>query len=256
MNEATPYQFALDGRNALITGARGGLGRTLVSSFLKAGANVAMHNGRTPATQYDLDILAVPGRKLEAFHGDLTHSGACSELLNELQEVMQSPDILINCAADQSSGMLAEQEQRDWNRISQANVTAVFALSRCVIDRQKNGGAIVNVSSIEALRPNQNHAAYAASKAALVSLTKSLALEFGTAGWRTNAVAPGLIHRDGIEHQWPEGVARWCNATPMKRLVDPAEVAAACIFLTSSAASGISGSLLPVDCGFLSAPGW
>ena len=87
-------------------------------------------------------------------------------------------------------------------------------------------------------------------------LTKASALEFGTRGIRVNAIAPGLINREGIEEGWPEGVAAWKAAAPLGRLVDPNDIANTCVFLASPMSSSISGTVLTIDCGLSIKPGW
>ena len=87
-------------------------------------------------------------------------------------------------------------------------------------------------------------------------LTKAAALEYGPKGIRVNAIAPGLIHRDGIEQAWPEGVGAWTAAAPLGRLVNPVDIASTCVFLSSLAAGSISGVVLTVDCGLSVRPGW
>src|SRR5690606_37907428 len=100
------------------------------------------------------------------------------------------------------------------------------------------------------------HGPYATSRAALLMFTKAAALEFGAYGIRVNSVCPGLIHRDGIEEGWPEGVARWQNAAPLKRLGRPEDIADACLFLASDAARWITGADLVVDGGVMVHPTW
>ena len=100
-----------------------------------------------------------------------------------------------------------------------------------------DGGAIVNVASIEALQPAAGHSHYGAAKAAVVAHTRAAALELGPSGVRVNAVAPGLIDRPGLADAWPEGVARWEAACPLGRLGQPEDVADACLFLASPAAA-------------------
>ena len=115
-------------------------------------------------------------------------------------------------------------------------------------------GAIVNVTSIQAFRPAPGLAHYSAAKAGLEMLTRSAALELGPAGVRVNAVAPGLIWREGLETAWPEGVARYLAAAPLGRLGQPEDVADACLFLSSPAARFITGTTLVVDGGVLAGP--
>jgi NAD(P)-dependent dehydrogenase (short-subunit alcohol dehydrogenase family) len=116
-----------------------------------------------------------------------------------------------------------------------------------------HAGAIVNITSIEAVNPAPAHAHYSAAKAGLRMFTRSSAQELGQHGIRVNAVAPGLIHRPGIEQAWPEGVERYRKAAPLGRLGDVVDVADAVLFLASDAARWITGTELTVDGGVLTA---
>jgi NAD(P)-dependent dehydrogenase (short-subunit alcohol dehydrogenase family) len=116
------------------------------------------------------------------------------------------------------------------------------------------GGAIVNVSSISAFRPSLDLVHYSAAKAALEMLTRSSAVELGPKGIRVNAVAPGVVWREGIEEAWPEGVSAYRAKAPLGRIGQPEDVADACLFLASPAARWITGTTLVVDGGVLAAP--
>ena len=118
------------------------------------------------------------------------------------------------------------------------------------------GGAIINIASIEGIQPAVGHSHYAASKAAVLMHTRTAALELGGHGIRVNAVAPGLIEREGIADAWPEGVARWTAACPLGRLGRPEDVADAVLFLASDAARWITGATLIIDGGMLARPTW
>jgi NAD(P)-dependent dehydrogenase (short-subunit alcohol dehydrogenase family) len=114
------------------------------------------------------------------------------------------------------------------------------------------GGSIVNISSIEGEVPMPGHAHYNAAKAGVAMHTRTAAAELGGHGIRVNAVAPGLIRREGLEDDWPEGVASWRSGCPLGRLGEPDDVADACLFLASAASRWITGTTIRVDGGFLS----
>jgi NAD(P)-dependent dehydrogenase (short-subunit alcohol dehydrogenase family) len=136
-----------------------------------------------------------------------------------------------------------------------ANVDTAFLCTQAAAAHMKSagGGAIVNIASIAATSPGPDHSHYNSAKAAVVMLTRSAAQELGRFGIRVNAVSPGVIGREGIEEQWPEGVARWRARAPLKRRGRPDDVADACLFLASAASRWITGHDLIVDGGVMAA---
>ena len=243
---------------ALVTGASGGIGGAIAMSLAKHGAKIALqfHNNQ-PGNL--IESINSDGGECASFKANLLDDGFEVELLEEVQQLLGKVDILINCAASQDVSSLPELAPNSFNDMMRMNVGAVFALSRLFAERlsgDQHGASIVNISSLEANRPAIGHGHYASSKAALETLTKAMALEFGGKGLRINAVAPGLIARDGIEEQWPEGVKRWKDACPLKQLGTPQDVADAVLFLTSPNARWITGSILMVDGGMSAGPGW
>lgn len=165
-------------------------------------------------------------------------------------------DGLVNNAADQSLGALDALTADDWSRMRAGTLDSAFLVSQAASTRMFEGGAIVNVSSIESFDPAVAHGHYATAKAGLNMLTRAFALEFGGRGIRANAVAPGLVARPGIAEQWPEGVERWQSRAPLGRMGAPDDVADAVLFLLSDAARWISGSVLTVDGGMTAQGRW
>lgn len=143
-----------------------------------------------------------------------------------------------------------------WHEVMDANRTSAMCCTRAAADVMTAGCSIIHIASIEGSRPAVGHAHYNASKAALIMFARSAALEYGPRGIRVNTVSPGLIHRPGLEEDWPDGVARWHAAAPLRRLGRPEDVGDACVFLASPMASWISGHDLVVDAGVSARPTW
>ncbi len=239
----------LAGKVALVTGTGGGIGQAIGRRLGKAGASVALHY-RSCRPDGLTSTLQAEGVKHETFHADLSDMTAARRLAGQVEASLGDIDILVNCAADQRM-----DDDSDFARLLEVNLLAAETLTRAVAGRGR-GGAVVNISSIEAARPAPGHGRYGASKAALEALTKAQASTFGPRGLRVNAVAPGLIARAGIDSDWPEGVARWQAACPLGRLGRPDDIAAAVLFLVSPAAAWITGCVLVVDGGMSAVPGW
>ena len=239
----------LAGLRVLVTGASGHIGAGIARRLAEAGARVALHYNRGEEAAKRLgDAIG----SSDLYYADLGDAEAIAELAERAR-----PDLLVNNAAVQDVQALDRMSLADWRRMQAINLDAAFELSQCVARSWQSAGstgAIVNIASIEGLDPAPGHAHYAASKAGLIMLTRAMALEFGPAGIRVNAVSPGLIDREGLAEAWPDGVRRWRERVPLGSLGTPKDVADAVLFLLSPAARWISGANLVVD-GGMSAQG-
>jgi NAD(P)-dependent dehydrogenase (short-subunit alcohol dehydrogenase family) len=233
------------GRVALVSGAGSGLGRAIARRFAEAGARVAVHYraSRDGAEQVVREIAAAGG-EARAFAADLTVEGESERLVDEVAAALGP-------LAD-----LLQLKTADWDAVLAQNLRTALACLQAAGRRMaaRGEGAIVNVTSIQAFRPAPALAHYSAAKAGLEMLTRSAALELGPSGVRVNAVAPGLVRREGLESAWPEGVARYVAAAPLGRIAEPEDIADACLFLASPAARFVTGTTLVVDGGVLAAP--
>lgn len=227
---------------ALITGAGGGIGRHLARAFADAGYDLVLGYRRAP-------LEPVPGAT--AVVADLTESSGVAALFDAVPAAGLSA--LVNCAGAYPVQPFLDTGPEDWRAALDLGVVAAYACVRAAADRMPGGGGIVNVASIAAHRGPVDQAPYAAAKAALLSLTRTAALALGDRGIRVNAVSPGLVHRPGIEDDWPDGVDRWRRRSPLGTLVDPADLAALCVFLAGPSARSITGQEYVVDAGVTAA---
>ncbi len=241
--------FDLTGRKALVTGATGTIGTAVTRRLAAAGAHVAVHC--RPARRTVAETLAADlGPAAAVVAVDLADRPA--RAVDEAVDVLGGLDILVNNAAVDVTGDVGD----DWDRIRTVNVDAVIALTGRFADVAAAGAAVVNVASIEGHRPAAGHGLYATSKAAVLAWTRAAAVDLGGRGIRVNSVSPGLVRRDGLEDDWPDGVARWRSAAPLGRVGEPDDVADAVWFLVSDAARWITGADLVVDGGMNARSGW
>lgn len=247
--------ISLDKLTALVTGGSSGLGPHIVQRLDEAGARVAIHYHRNEAGA--AEVASKLSQSAELIQADLGNESDVRNLFTKAVDAFGPVHILVNCAAAESQHIsdLAELSHERWKTTQQANVDAPLLLTQ-MFAAQGTPGSVINISSIEGTRPAVGHAHYATSKAALEMLTKACALEYGAAGVRVNAVAPGLIWREGIEDGWPEGVNSWKDSAPLGKLVQPADVANAVLYLASDAANTVTGIVLTVDSGMSIQPGW
>lgn len=247
--------LTLSNRVVLVTGSSSGIGVGIAKRLHEAGANVALHysNNRAGAETAAKEL----GERVHIVQGDVQRDA--ERLCAEVVATFGKLDALVNNAGIQPVKLLLEQTPEDIQEMLRVNVEGVMTLTNLAAKQmiaQNQGGAIVNISSIEGLQPALAHSHYSTSKAAVLMHTRSSALELGKHGIRVNAVAPGLIDKEGLAEAWPEGVARWQAACPLGRLGSPEDIGDAVLFLISDFSRWVTGATLVVDGGTLTNNTW
>ncbi|MEW5739651.1 MAG: 3-oxoacyl-[acyl-carrier-protein] reductase [Myxococcota bacterium] len=237
---------------ALVTGGSRGIGRAIAVELGKRGATVVLsYAGNEAAAAETVKTIVEAGGKAKAVRFDVADTEACAKAVEDVVKEFGRIDVLVNNAGVAIDGLLMRFKDEDWDKTLDTNLKGAFALMRAVsrpMMKQK-GGAIVNLSSVVGEMGNAGQAAYAASKAGLIGLTKSVARELASRNIRVNCVTPGFITTDmtaGLDAALKE---KMTAAIPLSRIGNAEEVAAAVAFLASDAASYITGEVLKVNGG-------
>ncbi len=244
----------LQGKNALITGASKGIGRAIANQYAEHGANVAFTYLSSIEQGQALEAeLQAKGVKAKGYRSDASDFAQADKLIADVVADFGSLDILVNNAGITMDNLLLRMTEEMWDKIMQVNLKSCFNTVKAAAKpmMRQRGGSIINMTSVVGLKGNAGQANYAASKAGIIGFTKSIALELGSRGIRSNAIAPGFIETEMTGKLDEKTVQSWRDAIPLKRGGNPNDVANACIFLGSDLSSYISGQVLQVDGGML-----
>jgi NAD(P)-dependent dehydrogenase (short-subunit alcohol dehydrogenase family) len=240
-----------EGRNVIVTGAGQGIGRAIAARFAEEGADV-MLVGRRPEP---LEQLAAELGSAWAFPADVSSAADVGAAVAAAMSRWGRIDVLVNNAGIAEEVPFLEIEQAGWERVLATNLTGAFLMAQRAAREQvkTGGGSIVHIASIDASGADGPYASYNASKAALLGLNRTMAMELAPHGIRVNCVSPGFTHTEMTESAVPPALMAYLvdrfERVPMRRLVRPEEIAAAVAFLASDDASAITGIDLTVDAG-------
>jgi 3-oxoacyl-[acyl-carrier protein] reductase len=240
----------LSGRVALVTGSTRGIGRAIAGTLAACGAKVAVV-GRD---QSRADAVAAElGESSKGFACDVSDIAQVNALIENVEKTMGSLDILVNNAGLTRDNILLRLKDDDWDAVIDANLRGAFATIRAATRgmMKRRWGRIINISSIVGLIGNKGQANYAASKAGLIGLTKSVAKEFGSRNILANVIAPGYIETDMTSAMTPEAQAAMKGMIPLDRLGTAQDVANAVAFLASEHSAYITGQVLVIDGGLV-----
>jgi NAD(P)-dependent dehydrogenase (short-subunit alcohol dehydrogenase family) len=252
----------LEGKVALITGGASGLGLAVARQMAAAGARLVLVDWDQASLEAATAEIAQSSAEVKGLRGDVSEEATATEAVALARSAFGRLDILFNNAAIDPlrARSVIETEVADWDRVLDVNVKSAYLMSRAAIPlmREGGGGAVVNTASIAGLKPAGDETAYSVSKAAMVSLTGALALDFAADGIRANCVCPGYMEmvmtdrrRDLTEEQQAARAAGAAARVPLGRQGTYEEVARAVVFLAGPDASYITGAALVVDGGMM-----
>jgi len=244
----------LDGKTALVTGASKGIGKAIATAYAQQGANVAFTYLSSVERGQALEAeLAAFGAKVKGFRSNAAEFDAAQQLVDDVVAEFGSLDVIVNNAGITRDNLLMRMTEDMWDDVINVNLKSCFntvkAATRTMM--KQRSGSIINITSVVGIKGNAGQANYAASKAGIIGFTKSVALELGSRGIRSNAIAPGFIETEMTDALDEKTVQGWRDGIPLKRGGSPEDVANACVFLASDMSTYMTGQTLVVDGGMM-----
>jgi 3-oxoacyl-[acyl-carrier protein] reductase len=239
----------LTGKHALVTGSTRGIGRAIADTLVACGAKVAIV-GRDQAKA---EAVAAEVGNAQGFGCDIADTKAVAQLVQDVEAAFGSVDILVNNAGITKDNLMLRMKDEDWDAVLETNLRSAFVAIRTVQRgmMKKRWGRIINIASVVGIIGNKGQANYAASKAGLIGLSKSVAKELASRNVLCNVVAPGFIKTDMTDAMAPEAVQALSAQIPLERFGAPSDIAAMVAFLASDHAAYITGQVLTVDGGMV-----
>ena len=242
----------LAGKTALITGAARGIGKTIALKFAAEGANIAFtdlvidENGK--ATEAEITALGV---KAKGYASNAADFAQTEDVVKLVKEEFGSVDILVNNAGITKDGLMLRMSEAQWDAVIAVNLKSAFNfIHACIpVMMRQRGGSIINMASVVGVHGNAGQANYAASKAGLIALAKSVGQEMGPKGIRANAIAPGFIDTAMTQQLSDKVREEWVSKIPLRRGGTVDDIANCAVFLASDMSSYISGQVIQVDGG-------
>lgn len=248
--------FGLANQVAVVTGAASGFGRIFSYALAEAGADIVLIDVNAERMEETAAHVRSLGRQTYSFTADVSDEGQVAAVFAEIQKKVDQVDILVNNAGIGGNfrGMIHEHPTKEWHRMIDVNLNSVFYCSREALKgmHSRRKGKIINISSIWGLVGGGflNAGGYATTKGAIINLTREMALEYAPHNIQINAICPGF-HRTGLAGNDPELFRLMESHTPAGRIAEPNELQGTIIYLASSASDFMSGSIIPVDGGFV-----
>jgi 3-oxoacyl-[acyl-carrier protein] reductase len=240
----------LENKTALITGAARGIGKQIALAFAREGADIAFTdlelNEQAQATR---DEIAALGVKVQFYASDASSFEASHAVVDRVMNDFGRIDILVNNAGITRDTLIMRMTEQQWDTVLQVNLKSAFNFTHAVtpVMMRQRSGSIISLSSVVGINGNAGQANYAASKAGIIALTKSVAKELGGRGIRANAIAPGFILTDMTKALSEETLKQFVSLVPMRRGGEPEEVAKVALFLASDLSSYVSGQVIQVN---------
>ena len=241
----------LKGKTAIVTGGATGIGRACAEIFCREEANTVIFGRRQDKLEEATKSL---GPRAKAVQGDITSSGDLDRLVEETLAINGKIDILVNSAGMFAGSPIHEIDEEQWDLMQNTNMRGVFLLTKRILPgmMERKSGSIIHISSILGMIAKPGVAAYNVSKGALIQFSRSIAVEYGPYGIRSNTICPGLIATEMTTELMDdkELMDEWIKEYPLGHFGKPEDVAAACLYFAADESSFVTGTVLPVDGGF------